>query len=85
IPQTLALLMSPHQIDLREVLAVCALRGTTPTDMVALGVQPERMSTHVGMSDVVAARVDQLADAAAAVLVAWGHAVAPREGVLVHA
>jgi hydrogenase maturation protease len=82
IPQTLALLMSPHQIDLREVLAVCALRGSTPREMVALGVQPESMSTHVGMSEVVAARVSRLADEAAAVLRAWGHDVSPREGAL---
>jgi hydrogenase maturation protease len=81
IPQTLATLMSPHQIDLREVLAVCALRGTTPHDMVALGLQPEHMSTQVGMSDVVAARVNQLADEAAAVLASWGHPIQPRESV----
>lgn len=79
IPQTLALLMSPHQIDLREVLGVCALRGTTPRVMVALGVQPESMATHVGMSAVVAAQVDRLADAAADVLRGWGHRVAARD------
>jgi hydrogenase maturation protease len=79
IPATLSVLMSPHQVDLREVLAVCALRGTTPSIMVALGVQPETMATHVGMSARVDAQVDALADQAADVLRTWGHAVTARE------
>jgi hydrogenase maturation protease len=79
IPATLAVLMSPHQVDLREVLAVCALRGTTPREMVALGVQPESMATHVGMSTAVLASIDALVDRAVDTLREWGHAVTARD------
>jgi hypothetical protein len=32
--------LSPHQIDLREILAVVELRGTLPGETVAIGLQP---------------------------------------------
>ncbi len=82
IPRTLAQLMSPHQIDLREVLALCALRGTTPATMVAIGVQPESMGTNVGMTAVVEAQLDAVAEAAAEVLAGWGHPVTARQAAL---
>lgn len=73
IPATLALMVSPHQIDLREVLAVTMLRGTFPQSAVAVGVQPETLATQVALSKTVAARVDDVVAAAIAQLEAWGH------------
>jgi hydrogenase maturation protease len=79
IPATLAQMVSPHQIDLREVLAVTMLRGTFPFGAVAIGVQPHTLATQVALSKVVAATVDEVVHAAVAQLVAWGHVCERRD------
>ncbi|MBL0172058.1 MAG: HyaD/HybD family hydrogenase maturation endopeptidase [Gemmatimonadaceae bacterium] len=79
IPATLAQMVSPHQIDLREVLAVTMLRGTFPHSAVAVGVQPETLATQVALSRIVASKVDEVVEAAVAQLRVWGHVCVPRE------
>lgn len=79
IPATLANMISPHQLDLREVLAMTRLRGTFPEDAVAIGVQPETTITRVALSPSVAARVDEVVQAAVAQLEAWGHTARRRD------
>jgi hydrogenase maturation protease len=79
IPATLAKMISPHQIDMREVLAVTMLRGTFPYGSIALGVQPETLATQVALSRVVAAQVDAVVEAAVAQLRAWGHECVRRD------
>ncbi|MDX2182880.1 MAG: HyaD/HybD family hydrogenase maturation endopeptidase [Gemmatimonadaceae bacterium] len=78
IPATLATMISPHQLDLREVLAMTRLRGTFPSEAVAIGVQPETTETRVALSPAVAARVEDVVLAAVAQLRAWGHTVRRR-------
>ncbi len=63
LPRYFELKISPHQVDLKDVLGLAELRGTLPAETVALGVQPERVELGIGLSDTVASRVD--------VLVAW--------------
>jgi hydrogenase maturation protease len=72
IPRFLALKLSPHQIDLREVLALAELRGTLPGEVIALGIQPERVEMSTTFSPVVAARFDQLVHLAADIRSDWG-------------
>jgi hydrogenase maturation protease len=72
IPRFLALKLSPHQIDLREVLALAELRGTLPGEVIALGIQPERVEMSTTFSPAVAARFDQLVHLAADILSDWG-------------
>jgi hydrogenase maturation protease len=79
IPATLATMISPHQLDLREVLAMTRLRGTFPSDAVAIGVQPETTETRVALSAAVAARVDDVVAAAVEQLQAWGHRIVRRD------
>lgn len=79
IPASLAKMISPHQLDLREVLAMTLLRGTFPAQAVALGVQPETTITRVALSPCVAAQVEALVEAAVDQLRAWGHQVEPRD------
>ncbi len=79
IPATLAKMISPHQIDMREVLAVTMLRGTFPHGSVAIGVQPETLATQVALSRVVAAQVGAVVEAAANQLRAWGHTCVQRD------
>lgn len=72
VPRFLAQKLSPHQIDLREVLALAQMRGTLPRELVALGLQPARMEMSTELSPEVALRLGALVDAAARQLEAWG-------------
>jgi hydrogenase maturation protease len=73
LPRMLGLKLSPHQIDLREVLALLELRGTTPATMACLGLEPASIELRTGLSPEVAAGLDALVDSAAVRLLAWGH------------
>lgn len=52
--------ISPHQIDLRDVLALPELRGTLPEEAVAIGLQPVVVEMTTELSDIVSRRVDEL-------------------------
>jgi hydrogenase maturation protease len=65
--------LSPHQIDLREVLALAQLRGTLPPEVVAIGAQPARLELSADLSPLVAEQVDAIAELAVARLEHWGH------------
>ena len=69
--------LSPHQIDLREVFALCELRDTLPPEIVVLGLQPARVEWSEPLSDVVRAGVDDLARRVVAQVTAWGAAPVP--------
>ena len=75
LPRMLGLKLSPHQIDLREVLALLELRGTTPATITCLGLEPASIELRSGLSPEAAAGLDALVQAAAARLEAWGHPV----------
>jgi hydrogenase maturation protease len=75
IPRFLGMKLSPHQIDLREVLALAELRGTLPGELVALGIQPARVELSTTLSPVVEARLDQVVHMAAETLMRWGFGV----------
>jgi hydrogenase maturation protease len=77
IPRVLGQKLSPHQIDLREVLALAALRGALPRKMVALGIQPERVELCTDLSPAVEARLTQLVRLGAATLLGWGADLRP--------
>lgn len=55
IPAILRHKLSPHQIDLGEVLALATLRGTLPADLVAIGVEPVEIEMRTSLSAPVAA------------------------------
>lgn len=74
IPRALSHKVSPHQIDLREVLAVAQLRGTLPARMTMIGVQPERIELGEGLSPAVEAGLDAVVVTALEQLRAWGYA-----------
>ena len=73
IPKYLAPKISPHQVDLRDVLALAELRGTLPERTVALGLQPERVELGDALSPIIIHRLDALVDAAIRLLESWGH------------
>jgi len=69
--------LSPHQVDLRDVLAVATLRGTLPEETVAIGVQPHTVELGTTLSPAVEQAVDALVAAVIARLVHWGHRCTP--------
>ena len=79
LPRYFALKLSPHQIDLKEVLALTELRGTLPAETVALGLEPLDVDTMAAsLSPELEARIDRLVEAAVGQLRAMGHTVEPR-------
>ena len=82
VPRFLSTKLSPHQIDLREVLALAQLRGTLPRELVALGLQPERIEMSTELSPAVADRLGDLVEAAARTLAGWGVDCFPMAGAV---
>jgi hydrogenase maturation protease len=78
LPIYLSRKLSPHQIDLRDVLAVAEWRGTLPLETVAVGVQPERVELGSELSAAAFDAVDGVVDAVIARLTQWGHRCEPR-------
>jgi hydrogenase maturation protease len=60
VPRRLAHKLSPHQIDLGEVLALAALRGTLPPRLYAIGLEPAVVEMRTSLSPVVAAALPLL-------------------------
>lgn len=73
LPRRLATKLSPHQVDVGELLALAALRGAEPAELVAIGVQPGTVELGVGLSAPVAEALAGLVEGACARLRAWGH------------
>jgi hydrogenase maturation protease len=85
IPRVLATKLSPHQIDMREVLALAELRGTLPASLVAIGLQPAEITMRTSLSGPVAAGLPGLMEQVLAQLAAWGHRALPIETGLARA
>jgi hydrogenase maturation protease len=80
LPRLFALKLSPHQVDLREVLALAELRGRLPAQTVAIGIEPGAIALGEGLSPPVAARLQQCAQRVVARLQEMGHVVEPSTG-----
>jgi hydrogenase maturation protease len=79
IPRFLARKLSPHQIDVKEVLALAELRGTLPEELLAIGLQPASVEMRVSLSPVLASRLDELVARVIERLEAWGFVVSKLE------
>ena len=63
LPKYLATKISPHQVDLRDVLALAELRGTLPEDTTAIGLQPQIVALGTALSPLIAGRMEELVSA----------------------
>jgi len=72
IPVVFETKLSPHQMGLKDLLAVSVLRGITPPEMVLLGVQPGNIEMGIELSPAVEAQLDTLVDRALRELENWG-------------
>jgi len=79
LPRYLFTKVSPHQVDLREVLALAEFRGTLPRETVAVGLEPQRVEMSDSLTPLVRARLALVVRAALGVLEAWGHHAEPAE------
>lgn len=77
LPRYLFTKVSPHQVDLREVLALAEFRGTLPADTVAVGLEPHRVELADALTPLVRGRVPLVVEEALAILEGWGHEVRP--------
>jgi hydrogenase maturation protease len=85
LPRYFSHKISPHQIDLREVLAVAELRGRLPARIAVIGVEPEVVEMRYGLSPSVEERVDEAVNAAVDRLLLWGHSCRRRDPVVTDA
>lgn len=74
LPRYLATKISPHEVDLRDVLALAELRRTLPEDTTAIGLQPEIVALGDRLSPLIAERLPELLAAVVDELHARGHA-----------
>ncbi|MEO8635533.1 MAG: HyaD/HybD family hydrogenase maturation endopeptidase [Gemmatimonadales bacterium] len=81
LPMYIAHKFSPHQVDLKEVLALAELRGTLAEETVAFGAEPALVELQFGLSPLLETRVDAVAQLVIDRLVAWGHECEPRVAV----
>jgi hydrogenase maturation protease len=81
IPRYFGRTLSPHQLDLREVLALAELRGNLPGETIAMGIQPDRLELSLDLSSVVATGLPGLLSDVEDLLRRWGHVAAEQEGV----
>jgi len=72
IPRYLATKISPHQVDLRDVLALAELRGTLPAQTVAIGLEPAVVELSNSLTDTLRVRLDDLVAEIVAQLGRWG-------------
>lgn len=69
--------VSPHQLGLCDLLALLALRGEAPRELVLHGMVPFELGTHLGLSAQADARMPELVENVAAELRRLGVALEP--------
>lgn len=77
LPRLFALKISPHQIDLREVLALAELRGTLPAEITAVGLQPAVIDMRTELSPALVERLPDVIGLVRDILEDWGHRMTP--------
>jgi len=80
VPIVLETKVSPHQMGLKDLLAVAMLQGFAPHEMVLWGVQPEKIEMGLDLSPAVAEALDPLTENVLTELVSWGITAEPRQG-----
>src|SRR4026207_558670 len=57
LPRYFSLKVSPPRIGVLQVLALAELRGLLPDDLVAVGIEPQRMEMELCLTPAVLARL----------------------------
>ncbi|MGE0442451.1 MAG: HyaD/HybD family hydrogenase maturation endopeptidase [Gemmatimonadales bacterium] len=78
LPRLFKMRVSPHHVDLEDVLALLEFRGSAPERIWAVGIVPGPVDWGIGLSDPVAERIPELAAAVVADLQERGFDIVPR-------
>lgn len=62
IPKFFQTKISPHQLGLSDLLALLTVQGEAPEMITIIGMVPESLRTHVGLTDGVNAKMDQMVE-----------------------
>lgn len=77
LPIALQTKVSPHQMGLKDLLAVSELMGHSPKEMVLIGVQPGSIEMEVGLTPEVEAQLETLVSNVLTELALWGISATP--------
>lgn len=77
LPIALQTKVSPHQMGLKDLLAVSELMGHSPKEMVLIGVQPGSIEMEVGLTPEVEAQLETLVSNVLDELADWGIVAVP--------
>lgn len=77
LPVALQTMISPHQMGLKDLLAVSELMGHSPKEMVLIGVQPGSIEMEIGLTAEVEAKLETLVSNVLIELKNWGVSVQP--------
>jgi hydrogenase maturation protease len=72
LPIALETKVSPHQMGLKDLLAVSELMGHSPKEMVLIGVQPGSIEMEIGLTVEVEAQLETLISNVLTELDNWG-------------
>jgi len=72
LPIALETKLSPHQMGLKDLLAVSELMGHSPKEMVLIGVQPGSIEMEIGLTPEVEAQLENLISNVLIELNNWG-------------
>ena len=73
LPRYLTHKLSPHQVDLKEVLALAEFRGTLPSRTVAIGAEPAEVELSLELTPALQEAAEAVVLAVVARLERWGH------------
>lgn len=77
LPIALETKVSPHQMGLKDLLAVARLMGNSPREMVLIGVQPGSIEMNTELTPEVEAKVDLLIETVLNELKRWSISATP--------
>lgn len=77
LPIALETKVSPHQMGLKDLLAVSELMGHSPREMVLIGVQPGSIEMEIGLTPEVEAQLETLISNVLDELANWGLSATP--------
>ena len=77
LPIALHTKVSPHQMGLKDLLAVSELMGHSPKEMVLIGVQPGSIEMEIGLTPEVQAQFETLISSVLTELAHWGIKATP--------
>ncbi|MDF1553484.1 MAG: HyaD/HybD family hydrogenase maturation endopeptidase [Deferrisomatales bacterium] len=72
VSTTFSRCLSPHQMGLKDLIAVLELQGRLPERLTVLGVEPESIELGEQLSATVSAILPRMVEAMARVLGEWG-------------